>query len=332
MSTTAMTTAMTKEALKAAKAAKAAEKEASRAAKAAEKEAKAAAKLARTAATVAYVPAFHSYDTQPPVEAYHSTEPVDTTRCMARRPDYELHEDRRWTPFVLAASQCRNKPVAGSDLCSTCLGREVKGTAEEKWHGRIGGELPADSHIAGSKWFLDGKAKWTGVAKPPTRRQAERAEKRHTIRDVELQRFILGRGPIDLDIERLATVDNQISAQQLRDMICLHQEKPAGATSVSGTYKSRKALCDVISKLMDPTVTVKPKLTFTYPATEERRPAAGGAGTPSLEVSDAEEDEATDALRAELEAAKAKIAELEAALAAKDAKLSAITVALGLSA
>jgi hypothetical protein len=313
-----MSAAMTKEALKAAKAA--------------EKEAKAAAKLARTAATVAHVPAFHSYETQPPVEAYHSTEPVDPTRCMGRRPDYELHDDRRWKPFVLAASQCRDSPVAGSDLCKTCKAREAKGTAEDRWHGRISGPITPDSHIAGSEWFLSGKPKWKGVAAPLTRKLAERAEKRRAIPDVELRRFILGRGAIEMDIERLSVVDNQISVQQLIDMICVHQERPTGATQVSGTYRTRKALCEVIRKLMDPTVTEKPKLTFQYPAAT----ATGGAGAPSLEVSEAEEDtddeEETEALRAELEAAKTKIAELEAALAAKDAKLSAITAALAGSA
>ena len=342
------TAAMTKEAIKAtkaaekeaARAAKAAEKEAKAAAKAAEKAEKAAAKLARTAATVAFVPEFLRYDTQPPVEAYHpyNATGADMTHCLGRRTDSK-HEDRRWTPSVYGAYQCRNKPVSGSDLCSTCLGHEAKGTHKDGWNGRVTEELPADSHCAGSAW-AEAKAKWTGVAKPKTRRQAERAEKRRTIPDVELRRFILGRGAIELDIERLSTVDNQITVQQLIDMICLHQEKPTGATSVSGTYRTRKALCAVIRKLMDPTVTEKPRLTFTYPA------AAGGAGTatpPSLEVSEAEEDtgdeEATEALRAELEAAKvtivtkdAKIAELEAALAAKDAKLSAITAALSLSA
>ena len=330
-----MSTAMTKEALKAAKAAeKAAAKEATRAAWVAEKEAKAAAKaaakLARTAATVAFVPEFLRYDTQPPVEAYHpyNATGADMTHCLGRRTDSK-HEDRRWTPSVYGAYQCRNKPVSGSDLCSTCLGHEAKGTHKDGWNGRVTEELPADSHCAGSAW-AEAKAKWTGVAKPKTRRQAERAEKRRTIPDVELRRFILGRGAIELDIERLSTVDNQITVQQLIDMICLHQEKPLGATSVSGTYRTRKALCAVIRKLMDPTVTEKPRLTFTYPA------AAGGAGAPSLEVSEAEEDtgdeEATEALRAELEAAKETIAELRAALAAKDAKLSAITAALSLSA
>lgn len=337
-----MSTAMTKEALKAAKAAEkaaakeatraawVAEKEAKAAAKAAEKAEKAAAKLARTAATVAFVPEFLRYETEPPMEAYHpyTATGADMTRCLGRRTDSN-HEDRRWTPSVYGAYQCRNMPVAGSDLCSTCLGHEAKGTHRGGWNGRVTEELPADSHCAGSAW-TKAKAKWTGVAKPKTRRQTERAEKRRTIPDVELRRFILGRGAIELDIERLSTVDNQITVQQLIDMICLHQEKPTGATQVSGTYKSRKDLCAVIRKLMDPTVAEKPRLTFRYPE------AVGGAGAPSLEVSEAEEDtddeEETEALRAELEAAKAKIAELEAALATKDAKLSAITAALSLSA
>lgn len=333
---------MTKDALKAAKAAekaakaaeKAAAKEAKEALKAAKAAEKAAAKIARTAATVAFVPAFLSYETQPPLEAYHPyiAAGADTTHCMARRTDRD-QKDRRWTPFVYGAYQCRNMPIAGSDMCSTCLGHEAKGTADEDWHGRVTEVIPADSHIAGSEWFLSGKPKWTGVAKPKTRRQTERAEKRRPIPDVELRRFILGRGAIEMDIERLSLVDNQISVQQLIDMICLHQERPTGATQVSGTYRTRKALCEVIRKLMNPAVTEKPRLTFQYPATAT---ATGGAGAPSLEVSEVEEDtddeEETEALRAELEAAKAKIAELEAALAAKDAKLSAITAALAGSA
>ena len=277
------------------------------------------------------LPAFHRYEEQPPLAAYLPG-PVDATRCLGRRTD-EDHCDRRWAPFVYAAYQCKNMPVSAGtgDLCEVCHRREAKGTIKAGWNGRVTEELPADSHCAGSAW-AEAKAKWTGVAKPKTRRQAERAEKRRTIPDVELRRFILGRGAIELDIEHLSTVDNQITVQQLIDMICLHQEKPLGATSVSGTYRTRKALCAVIRKLMDPTVTEKPRLTFTYPA------AAGGAGhtPPSLEVSEAEEDtgdeEATEALRAELAAAKETIAELRAALAAKDAKLSAITAALSLSA
>jgi hypothetical protein len=319
----------TKEAAKATKAAekeadkatKAAEKEAAKAIKIAEKEAvKAAAKaikIARTAATVAYIPAFLSYETQPPVAAYHSTEPVDATRCIARRTDRD-QKDRRWAPFVYGAYQCRSKPVSGSDLCETCLGHEAKGTAEEDWHGRIGGPMTADSHIAGSEWFLSGQPKWKGVAKPKTRRQAERAEKRRPIPDVELRRFILGRGAIDMDIETLSVVDNQISAQQLRDMICLHQEQPTGAKSVSGTFKSRKDLCKLIRILVNPAITEKPKLAFRYPGT-------GAITPPSLEVSEAEEDET---LHAEIAAKDTLIAEQAAVIAEQAAVIAAFKATL----
>lgn len=323
--------AAAKAATEAYKAELAAEKEAAKAAKAAEKEAKAAAKLARTAATVAFVPEFLRYETQPPMEAYHPclATGADMTLCLGRRTDSN-HEDRRWTPSVYGAYQCRNKPVAGSDLCETCVGHEAKGTHRDGWNGRVTEELPADSHCAGSAW-TKAKAKWTGVARPKTRRQAERAEKRRTIPDVELRRFILGRGAIEMDIERLSVIDNQISVQQLIDMICVHQERPTGATQVSGTYKTRKQLCEVIRKLMDPAAVEKPKLTFQYPLPKA---ATGGAGGPSLEVSDAEEETADKVaeLEDQIDEFRALVDQLRAEIAAKDAKLAAITAALSLSA
>jgi hypothetical protein len=271
----------------------------------------------------AVLPAFHRFEEQPPLAAYHPTV-VDATRCVSRRTD-EDHMDRRWTPIVYGSYQCKSLPVVGSDLCEVCRRREAKNaeiddTTRSGWNGRMtDAELPADSHIAGSEWFHT-KAKWTGVAKPKTRRMEERSDERRLIADKELKRFTDGK--VLMEIERLSA-DNQITAQQLRDMVCRLTEKPIGADRING-YDKKEKLCELIRKLMDPAGEA-PKFTVHYPKAE------GGAGSPAASVSagtasvSSAEDDAT---AAELVAKDAEIAELRAQIAALQGKLTKMVLIL----
>jgi hypothetical protein len=264
----------------------------------------------------ATLPAFHRYEEQPPLAAYHPTA-VDATRCVGRRTDDD-HGDRRWSWVVYAAFQCKSKPTAGSDLCETCLRREAKGTAKLNWHGRVTGDIPADSHIAGSTWFHT-KTKWVGDEKPKTRRMEERAPERRLVADVEIRRFLAGAVP--LNIERLST-DNQITSQQLRDMVCYLRtpRKAPGADRVNG-YDKKEKLCELIRKLMDPAVTEKPVFSVHYP-TAASPAASGGAGSAS--VSSAEDEAHLVVEDEESEALHAVIAEQAAAIVAKDTEIAAL--------
>ena len=96
------------------------------------------------------IPAFDSYN---PTEA-------NPELCMGRRTE----PDRRWSPHVFRAYQCTKKPVEG-DLCQTCFRRSTSGSQE--WCNRVTEDLPPDSHVAGSTWFLkkldEGKLKFNGI-------------------------------------------------------------------------------------------------------------------------------------------------------------------------
>lgn len=246
----------------ASKAAKEAEKAAARearaAAKAVAKAEKAAAKEAEKALYLRLPFVNNAFlrageGERPPMSVYAlPTTSISTIHCQGRRTDSD-HCDRRWKPLVFAAIQCKNFPVAGSDLCETCLGHEAEGNCH--WNGRVTGPLPATSQIGGSEKST--RATWLGAERPKTRRQVERAEKRRLIGDAELRRF--ADGVIDLDIERLSTIDNQISTQQLRDLACLVMGTETGATGIQGYY-TRADLCKLIRSLKagDPqTVVVK---------------------------------------------------------------------------
>ena len=276
----------------------------------------------------AALPAFHRFEEQPPLAAYLPG-PVDATRCLGRRTD-EDHCDRRWAPFVYAAYQCKNMPVAAAgaaDLCEVCHRREAKGTIKAGWNGRVTEEPPADSHCAGSTWFHT-KAKWVGDEKPKSRRMEERAPERRLVSDLEIRRFLgATAGPrVPLNIEELSAA-NQITGQQLRDMVCRLTAKPVGADRVNG-YDKKENLCALIRLLMDPTHNPKPKFTFHYPKAEGSAAsvASGGAGTGSApaSVSSAEDD----ATAAALVAKDAEIAELRAQLTALQTKLSKVVLAL----
>lgn len=265
------------------------------------------------------IPAFLRSEGQPPVEAYHPTT-SDASRCLARRTN-EDYADRRWTKKVYGSFQCKSLPVAGSDLCETCMCREARYTITKisrlsDWHGRLTDEgVPADSQMAGSVWFYY-KTKWTGVEKPRTRRMEERSDKRRPIADVELRRF--ADGIVPLDIERLST-ENQISGQQLRDIVCRMTNREIGADRING-YETKVKLCELIRKIMEP---IGEGCFFTahYPEKEktDKKAAAKAKETATAPVP---EDSEKIALKAALAAAQEEIAALKAKLAAVAAAIS----------
>lgn len=274
------------------------------------------------------IPAFLRSEGQPPVTAYHP-DSYDPAFCLGRRTDRD-HKDRRWTPFVYGSYQCKSLPVAGSDLCATCLRHEAKGTAKADWHGRMTEEPIADSQMAGSAWFY-AKAKWTGVEKPKTRRQLERSEKRRLIADKEIRRFIVDR-TVPLDIERLSA-ENQINCQMLRDMVCLATGRDTGATCING-HGTKVKLCELIRALMDDSVVEKPKFTVRY-SPGASVTSSGASSVSSGAESDAEAKAATkaekaaakEAAKAEKAAAKAEKAAVKEAMKAEKEAMKAAKAA-----
>jgi hypothetical protein len=260
----------------------------------------------------ATLPAFHRYETEPPIEAYHDYF-VDESYCLARRTD-EDHADRRWNYAVYASYQCKSRPVVGSDLCEICQCRETKGTIRSGWNGRVNAPIPAASHMPGSKWFTD-KAKWIGIARPKSRRMAERADERRLIADKEIKRFTDGK--VTLNIEEFSA-GGQITCQQLRDMVCVLStpKRPTGADCING-HNTREKLCKLIRVLMNASVPEKPKFTVHYPVI--RSSSSSSSETSSIASSAEATELATvkaerDALAAELAALKAKMADAVAVL------------------
>jgi len=105
----------------------------------------------------------------PPVSSYHPSV-VDMTRCIGRRTTDKM-ADRRWSFSVYRAVQCTAVRPADGDLCAKCVARRELPAATRTdggWQGVVTDmtSLPADSHIAGSAWFLSGKPKWLGVERP----------------------------------------------------------------------------------------------------------------------------------------------------------------------
>lgn len=189
----------------------------------------------------------------PPIAAYHPTT-INPDNCLARRYSSDT-KDRRWSPMVYAAFQCKKKPVSGSDLCERCGRHERKYTdavaagaavavlRDIDWSGRVGdmASIPAHSHIAGSQWHLD-RCVWTGAPKPKTAKQEGRLDKRPLVKDVELEHF--ADGTIDLDIERLSAL-NQITGAQLLAVIN-RMVAPPTPIKAAGT---KKEMCARIRRL-----------------------------------------------------------------------------------
>ena len=67
-------------------------------------------------------------------------------------------------PTRYSAEQCKRACAEGSDLCRVCHEHEEKNMAglpiaKSGWHGRMGALIPPRSHVEGSEWNLDLRAK-----------------------------------------------------------------------------------------------------------------------------------------------------------------------------
>jgi len=253
----------------------------------------------------------------PTIESYHPTELVtDGTRCLGRRVSTR---DRRYTPMVYAAIQCKSIPVAtGDGLCATCARHE---SSQKDWDGRVTGPLPAGSHIVGSAWFIE-KAVWTGVERPKTARQEGNLPRAPRVTDNALQHFLRSpNGDGAMDIESLSA-RNQISRLQLSALVCQLRGVP-----IRLIEESRAKLCETVRALLAAAADVPP------PPPPAPAPAPA---EPIQLVSDDEEQEeeglvsmSADTARAyqrdryELYAARARITEVEQQLSAwKEALLA----------
>lgn len=253
----------------------------------------------------------------PTVASYHEYE-INPAKCMARR----LTEfDRNWSIFVGKAGQCKNAPVSGTDLCTTCGKHEAKGTAEGHWHGRVNDtdfdSLPADSHIAGSEWFHDsmtsGKLVWRGVEKPRSARDEGNLPKAPRIADLELLKFVRGDASAKhLDIEELSA-RGQISGQQLRDMLCLLHGEATGILKHTPKFSTKAALCAEIRRLMVPGAVLG---TLKVPVPK------APTGNTALLAANAELTAALAATVSALLAAEMRVQALEAKVAAATAHLA----------
>jgi hypothetical protein len=198
---------------------------------------------------------------KPAAAAYHPTV-INVEHCLARRTSPE-HGDRRWSPMVYMPFQCPRLPVRDSDLCETCKARAEKAATADTasmvdgWHGRVTDAAPpATSHIAGSEWF-NAKPVWRGTAKPQTAKQRSPRHKATPWNHTDMAHVI------DRDVSRdlyRAIEDNVISAQLLRDGVCMLLAQPVGSHHISWrleghphltTAATRKELADLIYHLLE---------------------------------------------------------------------------------
>lgn len=262
------------------------------------------------------IPAAPADGSAPPTGAYHPAA-INPELCQALRYSSDT-ADRRWSPMVYAAFQCKKKPVSDSGdrtLCERCLkhclayeaavaaGASVAIQRDADWSGYVGdlASIPPYSHIAGSMWYLEGKPTWNGVPKPKTAKQEGRLDKRPLVKDVELEHF--ADGAVDMDIERLSAL-NQITGAQLLAVICRMEGRAIKAAG------SKMEMCARIRRL------------------HAKRSAAAAAEAPTLEV-DEVEPPAPKAKKPGRKELRNRIAELEAQLAAATQKLAAAAAALG---
>lgn len=279
------------------------------------------------------------------VASYHSTE-YDASKCAGRRGKFSK-ADRHWTPaFVVPAYQCKNAPVSGYDLCSTCqrhwdaaaaAGDPMLIGGNHHWNGRVTDtnldSLPANSHIAGSPWFHRGIADGSLVRRaeetPRTARMAAGLPRAPKVTWLELTKFLRGE-VAHLNIEELSGHALQISGQQLRDMLCMLYGKPLGADG-SGKFGTKPKMCAEIRRMMVAGAVPDPRFHPTYPKAAALAGGGGGAAAPApapAEAEEAEEAEAEPEPEPVLIHVGPLLAEAEARADAAEAELAAVKAEL----
>jgi hypothetical protein len=103
----------------------------------------------------------------PTPESYRlSADEINADLCQARK--YAAgSEDKRWAPHVYSESQCKRKPVDGTELCqlcTTCFEKESQDEKFKKWLGLITEDPESTTHMLGTEWAA--KCKWVGTPVP----------------------------------------------------------------------------------------------------------------------------------------------------------------------
>lgn len=108
---------------------------------------------------------------------------VNPNKCIGARIT-PGRKDRTWSPHLFIPKQCRNEPMEGDQLCSTCAHRKQwrwsGGPEVWKWHGTVTEPdiVPPNSHIYGSAWFHE---KCKKVSPPPVVNPSVLAERLEAI-------------------------------------------------------------------------------------------------------------------------------------------------------
>lgn len=76
------------------------------------------------------------------------------SNCVGRQCGPKIATEGTAARYMEA--ECKRACAEGSDLCKICQSHEEAnmGGKPGKWHGRIGGPIPAASHIVGSEWNI----------------------------------------------------------------------------------------------------------------------------------------------------------------------------------
>lgn len=86
---------------------------------------------------------------------------ADRVRCRGRKCGTAIYDGTRAIRY--AEDQCSALCASDPGLCGKCLELEDKymrgANYSKRWHGRVGGPLPNYSHISGSKWNAETRAK-----------------------------------------------------------------------------------------------------------------------------------------------------------------------------
>lgn len=137
----------------------------------AEKAAKAPAapKKAPKEKKVAVAAAVISEGEEPPTAASYRMDAAEIKADLCQARKLEGGVDGNWKPAVYRESQCKRKPVEGSELCqlcTNCFEKESQDDKFKKWFGLITEEPESTTHMLGTAWAA--KCKWTpSVATAP---------------------------------------------------------------------------------------------------------------------------------------------------------------------